>query len=225
MRLLCFLDSAAHSVQCAGLELLGSQLGMLDRAATGELTELVALRDSKVPSCCIACSGVMYCAGHLLGAGRVRRTGAWGCTGGRGEVGGPGRGPIAARRGASMAQSCSFGACLSPMRADATQDIPVLGLSLQVTCRAPSRSPQIPYRNISGRLPLWPCCCVWSSGVSLTAGATMQVKGYVLSALAKVHAQARLPLGEGFEQLLHDAASSHDADLQLRAVQIQAVFE
>ncbi len=54
---------------------------------------------------------------------------------------------------------------------------------------------------------------------------TMQVKGYVLSALAKVHAQARLPLGEGFEQLLHDAASSHNADLQLRAVQIQAMFE
>ena len=47
----------------------------------------------------------------------------------------------------------------------------------------------------------------------------------MLSALAKVHAQARLPLGEGFEQLLHDAASSHNTDLQLRAVQIQSMFE
>lgn len=53
----------------------------------------------------------------------------------------------------------------------------------------------------------------------------MQVKGYVLSALAKVHAQARLPISEGFEQLLHDAASSHNADLQLRAVQIHNMFE
>lgn len=53
----------------------------------------------------------------------------------------------------------------------------------------------------------------------------MQVKGHVLSALAKVHAQARLPAGEGFAQLLHNAASSHDADLQLRAVQIQSIFE
>ena len=51
------------------------------------------------------------------------------------------------------------------------------------------------------------------------------MKGYVLSALAKVHAQAQLPLGEGFEQLLHDAASSHNTDLQLRAVQIQSMFE
>ena len=47
----------------------------------------------------------------------------------------------------------------------------------------------------------------------------------MLSALAKVHAQARLPIGEGFEQLLHDAASSHNTDLQLRAVQIQSMFE
>ena len=47
----------------------------------------------------------------------------------------------------------------------------------------------------------------------------------MLSALAKVHAQARLPVGEGFEQLLHDAASSHNTDLQLRAVQIQSMFE
>ena len=53
----------------------------------------------------------------------------------------------------------------------------------------------------------------------------MQVKGHALSALAKVHAQARLPVGEGFAQLLHNAASSHDADLQLRAVQIQSIFE
>jgi len=53
----------------------------------------------------------------------------------------------------------------------------------------------------------------------------VQVKGHVLSALAKVHAQARLPAGEGFAQLLHNAASSHDADLQLRAVQIQSIFE
>ena len=60
---------------------------------------------------------------------------------------------------------------------------------------------------------------------TLTLHDVVQVKGYVLSALAKVHAQARLPLGEGFEQLLHDAASSHNADLQLRAVQIQAMFE
>lgn len=51
------------------------------------------------------------------------------------------------------------------------------------------------------------------------------MKGYVLSALAKVHAQAQLPLSEGFEQLLHDAASSHNTDLQLRAVQIQSIFE
>ncbi len=53
----------------------------------------------------------------------------------------------------------------------------------------------------------------------------MQVKGYVLSALAKVHAQARLPISEGFKQLLHDATSSHNTDLQLRAVQIQNIFE
>ncbi len=64
-----------------------------------------------------------------------------------------------------------------------------------------------------------------SQNSALIAFVAVQVAGYVLSALAKVHAQARLPLGEGFEQLLHDAASSHNADLQLRAVQIQAMFE
>ncbi|CAK0784933.1 hypothetical protein CVIRNUC_008138 [Coccomyxa viridis] len=63
--------------------------------------------------------------------------------------------------------------------------------------------------------------------VDLAEGQALEdeVKGYVLSALAKVHAQAQLPLGEGFEQLLHDAASSHNTDLQLRAVQIQSMFE
>ena len=67
--------------------------------------------------------------------------------------------------------------------------------------------------------------CVTDQLHVLTVDASAQVKGYVVSALAKVHAQAGLPLGEGFEQLLHDAASSHNADLQLRAVQIQAMFE
>lgn len=52
-----------------------------------------------------------------------------------------------------------------------------------------------------------------------------EVRGYLLSALAKLHAQAGLPLGPPASQLLHDAASSHNVDLQLRAVQTQALLQ
>ena len=52
-----------------------------------------------------------------------------------------------------------------------------------------------------------------------------EVRGYLLTALGKLHAQAGLPLGPAAEQLLHDAASSHNVDLQLRATQIMALLE
>jgi hypothetical protein len=52
-----------------------------------------------------------------------------------------------------------------------------------------------------------------------------EVRSYLLSALGKLHAQAGLPLGPAMEQLLHDAASSHNADIQLRAIQIRALLE
>ncbi|CAL8463047.1 g2581 [Coccomyxa elongata] len=52
-----------------------------------------------------------------------------------------------------------------------------------------------------------------------------EVRGYLLTALAKLHAQAGLPLSPPAVQLLHDAASSHNVDLQLRALQTQALLE
>lgn len=52
-----------------------------------------------------------------------------------------------------------------------------------------------------------------------------EVRGYLLTALAKLHAQAGLPLSSPAAQLLHDAASSHNVDLQLRALQTQALLE
>lgn len=52
-----------------------------------------------------------------------------------------------------------------------------------------------------------------------------EVRGYLLTALAKLHAQAGLPLSPPAAQLLHDAASSHNVDLQLRALQTQALLE
>ncbi len=52
-----------------------------------------------------------------------------------------------------------------------------------------------------------------------------EVRGYLLAALGKLHAQAGLPLGPTAVQLLHDAASSHNVDLQLRATQITALLE
>ncbi|KAK9907437.1 hypothetical protein WJX75_003646 [Coccomyxa subellipsoidea] len=52
-----------------------------------------------------------------------------------------------------------------------------------------------------------------------------EVRGYLLSAIAKLHAQAGLQLTPAAAQLLHDASSSHNVDLQLRALQTQALLE
>ena len=52
-----------------------------------------------------------------------------------------------------------------------------------------------------------------------------EVRGYLLSALGKLHAAGGLALGEGAAQLLADAAASHAVDLQLRALQMQALLQ
>lgn len=52
-----------------------------------------------------------------------------------------------------------------------------------------------------------------------------EVRGYLLSAIAKLHVQAGLQLTPAAAQLLHDASSSHNVDLQLRALQTQALLE
>ncbi len=63
--------------------------------------------------------------------------------------------------------------------------------------------------------------------VDLAEGTALpeEVRGYLLAALAKLHAQGGLPLAPPATQLLHDAASSHNVDLQLRALQTQALLE
>lgn len=50
------------------------------------------------------------------------------------------------------------------------------------------------------------------------------IRGYLLSALAKLAAQSGLPLGAGGEELVSAAASSHSADLQQRALEMRALL-
>ena len=52
-----------------------------------------------------------------------------------------------------------------------------------------------------------------------------EVRGYLLSALGKLHAAGGVALGEGAAQLLADAFASHSVDLQLRALQMQALLQ
>ena len=50
------------------------------------------------------------------------------------------------------------------------------------------------------------------------------IRGYLLSALAKLAAQSGLPLGAGGEELVAAAACSHSADLQQRALEMRALL-
>ena len=50
------------------------------------------------------------------------------------------------------------------------------------------------------------------------------IRGYLLAALAKLCAQAGLPLGPAGEELVAAAASSHSADLQQRALELRALL-
>lgn len=50
------------------------------------------------------------------------------------------------------------------------------------------------------------------------------IRGYLLAALAKLCAQAGLPLGPAGEELVAAAAASHSADLQQRALELRALL-
>lgn len=51
------------------------------------------------------------------------------------------------------------------------------------------------------------------------------VRGYLLSAMAKLTIQSGVPLPAAVEQAVHDAATSRDTDLQQRALELQALLK
>jgi hypothetical protein len=50
-------------------------------------------------------------------------------------------------------------------------------------------------------------------------------KGFLLAAVGKLAAQARMPITPAAEELLHASQSSHNIDLQQRALEVQALLE